>query len=296
MEDPTPEAALKRCLDCEHPIRLRYCENCGQKVGPRHRTVFEILGDLWAEMFSLDGRLWRSLGPFLFKPGTLTREYNAGRRTRYIAPPKLYLLCLLLLALVSSAQHLGESFTVADDPVVENDSAPTHAEKAAPTDDGPTTNVEITDLEMIPTDRPFFRRMREALTTFNSGDEVARERLLDAWRDQIPTTIFVLLPLFAFFLRVLLMRRGIYYSEVFVFALHIHAFIYLSFAVTTPFPATWFETLTRLSAFPVFFIGLARAFDLRWYVALPLGTFFLVLYLPTLVIGLLASLLLIAGL
>lgn len=296
MEDSTPEAALTRCLDCEHPIVLNYCENCGQKVGPRHRTVFEILGDLWAEMFSLDGRFWRSLGPFLLKPGTLTREYNAGRRTRYIAPPKLYLLCLLLLALVSSVQHLGQSFTVAEDPAIASESAVADAEKAAPTDDGPTTDVEITDLELLPTDRPFFRRMREALTTFNSGDEVSRERLLDAWRNQIPTTIFVLLPLFAFFLRVLLLRRGIYYSEVFVFALHIHAFIYFTFALTTPFPDTWFLTIVRLAAFPVFYIGLARAFALRWYVALPLGTLFLVLYLPTLVIGLIASLLLIAGL
>jgi hypothetical protein len=32
---------------------------------------------------ALDGRLWRTLGALLFRPGFLTREYLAGRRRRF---------------------------------------------------------------------------------------------------------------------------------------------------------------------------------------------------------------------
>ncbi|WP_291071711.1 DUF3667 domain-containing protein [Hyphomonas sp.] len=43
-------------------------------------------------MFSLDGRLWRTLPKLMLRPGRMTREYIDGKRSRYVPPFRLFLL------------------------------------------------------------------------------------------------------------------------------------------------------------------------------------------------------------
>ncbi|MEM6783994.1 MAG: DUF3667 domain-containing protein [Bacteroidota bacterium] len=50
---------------------------------------------------------------------------------------------------------------------------------------------------------------------------------------QIPTVMFLLLPVFALLLKVVYLRRNWYYGEHLVFALHVHAFAFGVFAVVT---------------------------------------------------------------
>ncbi|MEM8560046.1 MAG: DUF3667 domain-containing protein, partial [Bacteroidota bacterium] len=64
-------------------------------------------------------------------------------------------------------------------------------------------------------------RLRAART-----DDERRAAVADLLRStirQIPTVMFLLLPLFAFLLKVVYLRRDWYYSEHLVFALHVHA-------------------------------------------------------------------------
>lgn len=56
--------------------------------------------------------------------------------------------------------------------------------------------------------------------------EFSREYL-----EYAPHTVFVLLPIFAFILKLLYIRRGRYYAEHFVFALHVHALTFIAFIV-----------------------------------------------------------------
>ena len=51
--------------------------------------------------------------------------------------------------------------------------------------------------------------------------------------DRAPYVMFLLLPLFAFLLKLLYIRRGKLYVQHLIFALHIHAFIFLTFALST---------------------------------------------------------------
>jgi hypothetical protein len=51
--------------------------------------------------------------------------------------------------------------------------------------------------------------------------------------DRAPYVMFLLLPLFAFLLKLLYIRRGKLYIQHLIFALHIHAFIFLTFALST---------------------------------------------------------------
>ncbi|MCK9488828.1 MAG: DUF3667 domain-containing protein [Xanthomonadales bacterium] len=58
------------------------------------------LGDFMATMFSLDGRLWNSIGPLLLRPGRLSRDYLAGRRVRQVPPVRLFLFLIIVLLIV----------------------------------------------------------------------------------------------------------------------------------------------------------------------------------------------------
>ncbi len=69
-------------------------------------------------------------------------------------------------------------------------------------------------------------------TATNRADQArATAALLRAAIGRVPTIMFILLPLFALLLKLLYARRGWYYAEHVVFALHTHAFAFLVFAL-----------------------------------------------------------------
>ncbi len=104
------------CRNCDFALKGQYCSNCGQRARVRMITVWELLRDLFGDVFELDSRLWRSLMPLLFKPGHLTLEYLEGRRVRYMPPFRMYLvisvLFFLLISLFSDSDGIK---IVADD-------------------------------------------------------------------------------------------------------------------------------------------------------------------------------------
>ena len=60
--------------------------------------------------------------------------------------------------------------------------------------------------------------------------------LLGDLLEYAPHMVFLLLPLFALILKLLYIRRGRYYAEHFVFALHVHAFVFAVFTIVFILP------------------------------------------------------------
>jgi hypothetical protein len=81
----------------------------------------------------------------------------------------------------------------------------------------------------------------------------------------VPYAIFLALPFFAMFTKLLYIRRGYYFGEHFVYALHIHAFTFfvmlLILLVGTPLAFSISVILAAL----YYFIGLHRFFGGRWW-------------------------------
>lgn len=98
MDERTPESI---CTNCGTPVAGRFCAECGQKrftAGELSLTRF--LRDLVREFSSLDGRIFRTIGPILLRPGSLTRAYINGEQKRFIKPVSLFLLFNLFFFLV----------------------------------------------------------------------------------------------------------------------------------------------------------------------------------------------------
>jgi len=85
------------CRNCGAPAPGVYCPACGQETQARLPKFTQFLREAAGRYVALDGRLWRTLVPLLFRPGFLTREYLAGRRRRYIRPARLFLVASLFL-------------------------------------------------------------------------------------------------------------------------------------------------------------------------------------------------------
>jgi hypothetical protein len=102
-EMTTPlEHTPKLCRNCAAPLEGEYCSRCGQREDRGDLHFSEAIGELADDVVAWDSRLWRTLLPLVFKPGYLTAEFIAGRKARYVAPYRLYLIISFILFLVIS--------------------------------------------------------------------------------------------------------------------------------------------------------------------------------------------------
>ncbi len=90
------------CKNCDELLKenARYCPSCGQSVRMFSRPWLEMARELLAETLDWDGRMLRSLGFLLSRPGFLSQEYIAGKRVTYTSPVRMYLVISLLFFLV----------------------------------------------------------------------------------------------------------------------------------------------------------------------------------------------------
>lgn len=85
-EPVTPAA----CLNCGTLLHGDHCHVCGQPVKGMIRPLSSLMSDVADTILNIDSRIFHTLLPLYFRPGFLTREYFAGRRTRYVTPFRLY--------------------------------------------------------------------------------------------------------------------------------------------------------------------------------------------------------------
>jgi hypothetical protein len=90
-----------RCANCGSERIGAYCAECGQAQQDARVALGPVLKEFWDELFSLNGRLVRTLAVLLTRPGFLSREWKEGRRARYTSPLRIYLLASLVFFSVS---------------------------------------------------------------------------------------------------------------------------------------------------------------------------------------------------
>lgn len=88
----------RSCLNCKHQLEesALFCPNCGQKVDNNNLRLGVVFREFSENYLSLDTRIGRSILPFLFKPGQLTKEFLLGRRKSFANPFRLYIIMSLL--------------------------------------------------------------------------------------------------------------------------------------------------------------------------------------------------------
>ena len=219
----------KYCQNCGHEGSGTYCSNCGQSFTELNRPIRNIISEV-LDVFDLDQRIFHSIGPFLFKPGFLAREYLLGRRKKYMSPFRLYLLLSLIFFFVAQTSSRK---------VVENQD--TNWLKI--TDDGKeviSTNDSLA-IELLKNDSIFGQKSDSISTTKSIRRAKLNQRLrgsavdaltnknvfLQNFYQSISYILFLLMPIFALLLKLLYIRRRVYYIEHLIFSVNMHSFVLL---------------------------------------------------------------------
>jgi len=199
------------CPSCGTPRASAYCAACGQKFAPWNPTLGDFLHDLSHELLHLDGKIFRSVRLLVTRPGFLTRELFAGRRSPYVSPIRLYLtfsiVFFVALHFVPDAIHVNLTYT------------------ASPG-------------ETLPPADEVAERTRAALTAIN-----------DVTYRWVPRIMFAFVPLFAALVMLAERRSGHNYPQHLYFALHVHAAWFLAGTLSVAIAATRISYLaTAVSA------------------------------------------------
>ena len=261
--------AVATCKNCCAPTAGNYCQQCGQATHLHVPSASEFLHEFIAHYVALEGKLWKTLALLLAKPGMLTREYIAGRRVRYLEPLRVYLtFSIIFFALFKFS---GVEISNFEEP------SPSVAEavakgKAAPRVSDPGASGEDDEfgaiaLELNETKYALHPVLRERLSRFEAlTPQAKRAALKQAFFSYTPYAIFAMMPLFAFYLKILYLGSGRRYGEHFLFALHVNAFAFLMLSLMLLLPQGWGMVATALLLWLVCYLPVAmrRVYQKGW--------------------------------
>jgi hypothetical protein len=235
------------CLNCSADAPDVYCGRCGQKNADYRESFRELLSEIVDELFQVDSRILRTIGPFVLRPGFLTREWCAGRRMRYSSPLRIYLLASVVFFFgLSLGPHRGVTFHASGESL----GISVGEERPA------TTHESMGHIGIAPIDRKL-----EALNKLPPAE--ASLRIFDELVSQLPKALFALVPIFALLVKLLHRRSGRYYVEHLIFGLHLHSFVFFLFLVMLPAPGTLDAALIAL--LPAHLVwALHTAYDQSW--------------------------------
>jgi len=195
---PDPSASLRAsCANCGAPLTGRWCAACGQEDRPLDPSLREVVGDVWEAISNVDGRVLQSLRRLFLSPGFLTREYLEGRRVRWLAPVRLYLVVSVAYFGLTSLTGWG-GFYISADPT------------------GATSAEEQAELQSL------------GYASDSELDLAARDAV-SVW---LPRAMFLLVPVFGLMVALGRRRARRSYPHHLVFSLHAHAAFFGAFTVT----------------------------------------------------------------
>lgn len=267
----TNRPPLTHCENCGAELIGPYCAKCGQAAIDYHRSFGTIMADAADAFFNIDARILTTFGLVLIKPWRLTNEFLAGRRQRYVHPLRVYLLASLAFFLViKGLENFRPAHTGDRSPIVidhpgkpEAASSPT----GSPTPKASPTPAESEGLSFKISDDKEPKSKLEKWIKTRVEDKIGPggsrgELFLRALIDNLPYMVLCSIPLFAVVLKILYLWKRRYYIEHLVFALHTHAFVFLSTLVIIGigFLLNW--KLPELTAVTCTFLGFAVVFEL----------------------------------
>ena len=198
------------CKNCNSKLMGIYCSACGQK-NTELLSVKAIVKELTDNVLSFDSRFFITLKYLIIKPGFLTREYWAGRRTTYLPPLKMYLVLSVFYFFLQGFMNDGNQ-TIFDS---SNSDIP---------------SITIDDFPFFP---PFI------IDNINQGLIVMDKRQLngqDLLFDYIPSAMFILMPFMGLLLLLVFKKKKLFYSYHLITVLHFHCFVFFLNSVEELFP------------------------------------------------------------
>jgi hypothetical protein len=303
------------CLNCGTDVPGRYCTNCGQENIVPHETFGHLVKEFAADLVHYDSKSLLTFKYLFTKPGFITKEYTAGKRVKFVHPIKLYIFSsfvffLLYFTLTASHEKDEELDKNAQEQIAT--AREKNLETYASLPDSLKTGKLSTEnwlrrlnafetkeqydslQETLPEqyrDGLIQRRMAryyfKAANQENSDEENDRAQE-ELFHHNYPKMMFVLLPLFALYLKWMYDKKRWFYADHAIFSVHLHVFFFLFYllctALDTLFHSESFTSWGLLIIFAYLVIALRNTYGQSWGKSLLKGTLVTLAYLFTLLI------------
>jgi len=314
----TQRSPLTHCENCGAQLQGHWCAHCGQPAIDYRRSFRHVIADLLDEFLNWDSKFFATIGLLLVRPWKLTNQFLAGHRVRYVHPLRLYLLASILFFFAvnygAKGLHLEPGKLGPKDraeleadlkkgdlpPAAREELETLLREPTTPTAPSPSTNSSSpppapgTDKQRHEYgkigERPFvafdqaksttpFERWIEARAKEKMGEHGTKMGLFIATLfSNLPYMMLCCIPLFAFVLKILYIRRHIFYIDHLIYALHIHTFAYTGIMLIVlatiglnrmvPGPvAGWTIALLWIAFAMQIFLSIRRVYRQGWFIS-----------------------------
>jgi hypothetical protein len=220
--------SVEHCENCGTVLNGPFCSQCGQRAISPVVSLRQFASDVLDGLFSVDSRIWRTILPLLFQPGSLTRDYLAGRRERYLPPFRTYLIMSLLFFMIASV--FGTDWEITADHKPLSPDAQTSSINTSNSDESEDFSCQKLQIEGIGffDDLDLEARVRKACEKIqaDSGNSLIR-----ALAENIPMMMFLFIPFVALLMKILYLFSHRKYIEHLVFIFHYHAAFFMILAI-----------------------------------------------------------------
>jgi len=336
----TQRAPITHCENCGAQLEGHWCAKCGQPAIDYRRSFRHVIADLLNEFLNWDSKFFATIGLLLVRPWKLTNQFLAGHRVRYVHPLRLYLLASILFFFAVNYGARGLRFepgnlSPKDRAELEADlkkedlppaarekleallreppasPAPSPQTTAPSPSPGPKTDKQKQEFGKVG-ERPFVVfDQAKSTTPFESWIEArAKEKMgehgtkmglfISTLFSNLPYMMLCCIPLFALVLKILYVRRHIFYIDHLIYALHIHTFAYTGIMLIVlaiiglnrviPGPiAGWIIALLWIAFLVQIFLSIRRVYRQGWFISIFKFLFGGFVYLMVLVLALAAT-------
>ncbi|PWV48921.1 DUF3667 domain-containing protein [Chitinophaga sp. S165] len=305
------------CLNCGTDVPGRYCTNCGQENIVPHETFGHLVKEFAADLVHYDSKTLLTFKYLFTKPGFITKEYIAGKRVKFVHPIKLYIFSSFVFFLfyfwlnsrdnepldkdtqeeVAAARKANkESYASLPDSVKRGDLALGDWFRRINTFD---TKKQYDSLQRtLPKEhrdnriqrrmaRYYFSSANKSIKT-DEGEEDAAHATEEAFKHNFPKVMFILLPLFALYLKWMYDKKKWFYADHAIFSVHLHIFFFLFWLICMSLNGLFHSGIfTDIGLFVIFaylVIALRNTYGQSWGKSLGKGALITFIYLITILI------------
>lgn len=272
-----------------------------------HESFGHLVKHFIADIVHFDSKTLNTLKYLLFRPGLLTTEYIKGKRASYVNPIKLYIFISFVFFLVYSfipgtldavkIETSNSSESVRQ--VLGKDSALLKEKKFVAGGellDEMARYKSMANYDSVQHALPAAQKdgwwkrktfQRNLYLSEKYGDKVI-EALGEQVKHNIPKMMFLLLPLFALYLKILYDKKRWYYTDHAIFSIHMHSFTFILFLVAMMgdwlLDSDWFFNFGMLALMVYLVSALKYTYQQSWAKSVVKGLVLWLGYMTTIVI------------
>ena len=240
-DNPSSDSTNTTCPNCGTELKTsdNYCSECGQQNRSLQVGFWSLTKEFLSNNFNFDTKLGRTISALLLHPGTLTKDFNSGKRAQFVRPLQMYFFVsfvfFLLLGLTPDEPLIGDpsnmnTIELKTDSLLEiqvtDQASVLHMGdlfRNIDPKDMDSVDSLLTELGVIP-DGISRELCIRALRIINPEE---RKQMMAELHNNLSIAMFFLMLLFAALLWISVYRTNPFFFDSIIFSIHFHTVVFV---------------------------------------------------------------------